>query len=837
VYVDLRTGLWSPVDSTGDAASPTACVAGTDAPAATLCFSITLGTPIPEELTVTKTSDTNDGFCAPNDCSLREAVAGAENGDTIKLPAKTSPYALTYFDPSAFLDSRFGWLWDTSNYDQPEPGHLKITQQDLTIQGPTTGGTAVIQQTHAGARVFDVYGSHADPNDPNTILPAASVTMKNLTITGGEADNTSTALPSHIHGGGIHNHGKVTLENVTITGNHATSTTDSSVGGGGGIYNAQSGEATLTNVTIANNDSSVRGAGIAGPGKFTLKNTLIANNTGPVGNCEPSMNIVNDGGNLQYPGNSCGASIGTAPGSPIGTFVGSDGTYELLPGRGAVDTGTNTGCPSVDQTGASRPVDGNGDGVDTCDVGATEFDPTGVGVIHQPLNSSTGQPGPVTLTFDNVTTAGATTLTISSSGPAPPTAFRKGNPSLYYDLSTTAGYTGGVEVCFDYTGTTFANENDLRVFHRVGSSWQDQTEANSLDTAANVICARTTSFSVFAIFQKNQAPVAAIAQPPAIVEGGSVVLQGGGSDADGDPLTYAWSPATDLDDATKAAPTFSPHDDGDRTFTLVVNDGDASSAPASVTVHVTNAPPAVTISTPTSGALYLAGSTVGMTAAFTDAGAADTHTCSIGWDDGSAAQAGAVTESNGSGTCSKSHSFGAAGVYTVQVTVRDDDGATGTASTLVVVYDPNAGFVTGGGWFTSPAGAYRPNTAVTGRANFGFNAKYLKGARIPTGEAQLQFPAANLNFHSTSYDWLVVTGGKAQFKGTGTINGTGSYGFLLTVLDGARAGGTDRIRIKISDKNAGNAVVYDNVLDPAATDDVDTALPQTLGGGDIAIQK
>jgi hypothetical protein len=41
----------------------------------------------------------------------------------------------------------------------------------------------------------------------------------------------------------------------------------------------------------------------------------------------------------------------------------------------------------------------------------------------------------------------------------------------------------------------------------------------------------------------------------------------------------------------------------------------------------------------------------------------------------------------------------------------------------VVIYDPSAGFVTGGGWFISPEGAYSQNTTLTGKANFGFISK------------------------------------------------------------------------------------------------------------------
>ena len=49
--------------------------------------------------------------------------------------------------------------------------------------------------------------------------------------------------------------------------------------------------------------------------------------------------------------------------------------------------------------------------------------------------------------------------------------------------------------------------------------------------------------------------------------------------------------------------------------------------------------------------------------------------------------------------------------------------------------------------------------------------------------------AGDLNFHSSSYDWLVIAGARAQFMGVGTINGAGSYGFMLTAIDGALPGG------------------------------------------------
>jgi hypothetical protein len=101
---------------------------------------------------------------------------------------------------------------------------------------------------------------------------------------------------------------------------------------------------------------------------------------------------------------------------------------------------------------------------------------------------------------------------------------------------------------------------------------------------------------------------------------------------------------------------------------------------------------------------------------------------------------------------------------------------------------------------------------------------------VPTGSTQLQFPAANLTFVSTSYDWLVITTNQAQFQGSGTINGTGNYGFLVTAQDNGGQG-ADKVRLMIWDKSNNNAVVYDT--QPGAPT---TAAPTTaLGGGRIQV--
>ena len=230
---------------------------------------------------------------------------------------------------------------------------------------------------------------------------------------------------------------------------------------------------------------------------------------------------------------------------------------------------------------------------------------------------------------------------------------------------------------------------------------------------------------------------------------------------------------------------------------------------------------------------------------FTDAGSNDTHkapaggSCTVNWDDGSPSSTGTVIEPTGTtqGKCTATHTYAGPGVYTVTVTVTDDDGGSGTVTIQVVVYDPSGGFVTGGGFINVGAGSYTADPTLTGRANFGFISQYKKNAMIPTGQTEFQFQVGNLNFHSTAYTWLVVSGYKAQYKGTGTINGSGSYDFTLTAYDGqiSGGGGVDKFRIRITAGNNGNAVVFDN-RNGSATD-MDLANPQIIAGGSIVIHK
>jgi hypothetical protein len=147
----------------------------------------------------------------------------------------------------------------------------------------------------------------------------------------------------------------------------------------------------------------------------------------------------------------------------------------------------------------SQPVNAGGFDVFVAKLDLADITPAGNNVLVRPIDSTSGT-SPVTVTFSTVTQAGTTSVTTSSTGTPPPSGFKLGNPPTYYELTTTAVFTGSVTICINYAGVSFGNESNLKLFHLEGGTWVDRTI--SLDTADNVICANVTSLSAFAIFER-----------------------------------------------------------------------------------------------------------------------------------------------------------------------------------------------------------------------------------------------------------------------------------------------------------------------------------------------
>ncbi len=313
-----------------------------------------------------------------------------------------------------------------------------------------------------------------------------------------------------------------------------------------------------------------------------------------------------------------------------------------------------------------------------------------------------------------------------------------------------------------------------------------------------------------------------------------------GSFSDPNPNATSWTGTVDYGDnsgvqqLTLSGMNFSlSHqykDEGTYTVTVKITDNQGATGTGTATITVNNATPSVGTITVSTNPVQV-NTAITASANFTDAGVNDTHTAIWNWGDSTNSipdtSPGTVTESNGSGTVgADSHTYTAAGVYTITLTVTDDDGTQPATQTFqyVSVYNPTSqGLFSAGQHFTSPAGAYPQNTSLTGTVKFGLSYKYQGTMPVSDRQFTMNFPAASLTFNATTISSLVVANNMATLTGTGTINGgSGTYNFLVTGVNG---GG---IRIQITDPSNNNAVIYDTQPGAAAT-----ATPTTSVTGNV----
>lgn len=302
--------------------------------------------------------DENDGPAAGAGTSLRDAIAAATDPDGERI----------VFDPGVFN----GQPGDTITLTL---GQLLISGKTLEIDGASGGATGVTVSGNSSNRVFQV----GDVSD---------ATLRNLTITGGTADNGGGVVIT----GGANLTTTLRLESCTLTGNHATI-------GGGAIWNTSqiihivnstiSGNTAVDTAGVTNNHigigslvhSTVTGntatSNCGGVRSFTgssllIHNSIIAGNTAPV---RPDVQgqLTRAGSNLI--GNHTGAELIFPAGTPNanGDYAGSPGTSiidPMLAALGSYGGPTQTrrplagslalnnavACPAlVDQRGAPRP--------------------------------------------------------------------------------------------------------------------------------------------------------------------------------------------------------------------------------------------------------------------------------------------------------------------------------------------------------------------------------------------------------------------------------------------------------------------------------------------------
>jgi hypothetical protein len=413
---------------------------------------------------------------------------------------------------------------------------------------------------------------------------------------------------------------------------------------------------------------------------------------------------------------------------------------------------------------------------------------------------------------------------------------------LYNDTDEDGGPLTAVKDSDPSHGTLkFNNNGSLEYIPNANYCGPDSFtyHANDGQADSNVV---TVSIHIVCV---NDAPGVTTDQANVAVDEGQTANNTGKvTDVDGDTVTLTASVGTvanNNDDTWSWSFATSDGPADSQTVTITADDGKGGTAQTTFELTVNNVAPSVnSILVPLDPVNINDQSMYTIDVTFSDpAGVKDEpYTCDFDLDNDGTNDA--MVTGVTSTSCSTQLNYAEAGVYTVKVTVSDKDGGSGTATAteFIVAYDPSAGFVTGGGWILSPEGACQFEACTNdtiGKATFGFVSKHKKGATTPTGQTEFQFKAGNLNFHSDSYQWLVLAGPNAKYKGVGTINGSGNYGFMLTAKDSEINGGgdVDTFRIKIWDKDNGDAVVYDNKM--GAGDDLYDGTE--LGGGNIKIHK
>lgn len=373
----------------------------------------------------TETGSTDDS--GPG--SLRSALASADDEDSLTFnptdfPQDTNPdnNPVIRLSTPLVIDRSISINGDVNNDGIP----------DVTIQGSPSG---LFQLTAPGTVELSglvLTGSEAVQGGALSVTGGASVTISNAVISNNTAESggalfassgtvtlTNTTLTGNVsgNGGGIviqgaaqvivsdsslegnavlgdggaiwNSGGILRLTNTTVSGNESS-------GNGGAIFNTGGGLVNLNNVTISENSAS-SGAGYTQTGgNTTITNSIIVNNQlkatgGFRALADEAADVSVNGGSMtvRYSGikkitgsfNDTGTNLfSTDLKLEPAQIVGVKKIYRLQPGSPAIDAGDPNipgqggTCATKDIVGKARPIDGDGDFVAICDMGAFEYD-------------------------------------------------------------------------------------------------------------------------------------------------------------------------------------------------------------------------------------------------------------------------------------------------------------------------------------------------------------------------------------------------------------------------------------------------------------------------------
>ena len=413
-----------------------------------------------------------------------------------------------------------------------------------------------------------------------------------------------------------------------------------------------------------------------------------------------------------------------------------------------------------DSTSASTTVNGLIQGIYTFELTVTDDKgATGKDTVQIKVNSASNIPPTANAGKDQTITLPATSVNLSGSG-----SDQDGSISKYKwtKISGPSSY----KITDSTSASTSVNElvQGIYTFELTVTDDKGATGKDTVQIKVNALA--------------NMAPIANAGKDQAInLPTNNVKLSGSGTDSDGSIASYKWRKVSGgsavISDSTSVSTTVNGLIQGIYTFELTVTDDKGATGKDTVQVKVNaSANIAPIANAGKDQAINLPTNNVKLSGSGTDS-------------DGSIASYKWRKVSGGSAVISDSTSASTTvnglvqGIYTFELTVTDDKGATGKDTVQVKV---NA------------------SANIAPIANAGKD----QAINLPTNNVKLSGSGSDSDGTIASYKWREILGGSAVISdstsASTTVNGLiqGIYTFELTVTDDKGATGKDTVQIKVN---------------------------------------